>query len=335
MIGLFLVGVTVLQVVVLLLSPSYKDLFPFSIYYKYVFKPLLQDNQRYRWKFYVVPGFYFGLYGFIVHQLGKFVLPAVSQRLFIFEKVLVLPLLIIVTPLLGWLSMVFAPYNSADNLTAVQEYPYDYLLYYPNVKCRTCRVAKPARSRHCSLCGVCVLVADHHCIWVNNCIGKGNYQYFYGFLFANTISMIYGFLRMVHITITRDEVTQKYPKSITLFTILCGSFAVICGVFTFMQLDLVRNGMTTNEKDKWFTLHDILREGRLVATPDNRWFIKSVSSPESEDTIDNDANQFYSTNPYDPVPSSLDNYRVLTDTSEILNIYDSGSLMANFTKLCT
>lgn len=313
----------------LLLSPKYKAHRPFSLYYRYVFKPILQDNDRYRWKFYLVPSFYFGLYGFIIFQLGTVVLPHISDRLLILEKAIWIPLLIVCTPFLGWLSMTIAP-QSAGTRGALQEYPYDYILYYPNVECRTCHTVKPARSKHCSICGKCVLVADHHCIWVNNCIGKGNYLYFFCFLFANTISMVYGFARIMYITMRRSEDVAPYAKSILIFTILCGSFAVICSVFTYLQLDLVRDGMTTNEKDKWYTMHEIMREGRLIKTADDRWFIIPLSSQKASG-IDG----VYTTNPYDSRQYHPQNYTAITDPSDITNIYDSGSFTTNFKRLCT
>uniref|UniRef100_A0A182PEM8 Palmitoyltransferase n=1 Tax=Anopheles epiroticus TaxID=199890 RepID=A0A182PEM8_9DIPT len=48
--------------------------------------------------------------------------------------------------------------------------------------CDKCRLIKPDRAHHCSVCGVCVLKLDHHCPWVNNCINFTNYKYFILFL---------------------------------------------------------------------------------------------------------------------------------------------------------
>ncbi|OCT65798.1 hypothetical protein XELAEV_18042047mg [Xenopus laevis] len=44
------------------------------------------------------------------------------------------------------------------------------------------KIVKPDRCHHCSVCGMCVLKMDHHCPWVNNCIGYSNYKFFLLFL---------------------------------------------------------------------------------------------------------------------------------------------------------
>ena len=45
--------------------------------------------------------------------------------------------------------------------------------------CPFCRVIRLPQSRHCNICNRCVERYDHHCPWVNNCIGKTNHIYFY------------------------------------------------------------------------------------------------------------------------------------------------------------
>merc|ERR1712159_530171 len=44
--------------------------------------------------------------------------------------------------------------------------------------CKICHVWKPERTHHCSQCKRCVLLMDHHCPWVNNCIGFYNRKFF-------------------------------------------------------------------------------------------------------------------------------------------------------------
>lgn len=44
--------------------------------------------------------------------------------------------------------------------------------------CDRCRWPKPHLARHCTTCRRCVLRMDHHCDWLDSCVGKLNYRFF-------------------------------------------------------------------------------------------------------------------------------------------------------------
>ncbi|CAF2622536.1 unnamed protein product [Rotaria sp. Silwood2] len=57
--------------------------------------------------------------------------------------------------------------------------------------CNRCDTYRPARSHHCRICKRCVRRLDHHCPWINNCVGEFNQKYFILFLFYIGVTSIY------------------------------------------------------------------------------------------------------------------------------------------------
>lgn len=48
-----------------------------------------------------------------------------------------------------------------------------------NGRCHLCNITiSTQRTKHCSACNKCVHVFDHHCKWLNQCIGERNYKWF-------------------------------------------------------------------------------------------------------------------------------------------------------------
>ena len=56
--------------------------------------------------------------------------------------------------------------------------------------CFYCKVIKSTRTFHCMICGKCVEKFDHHCVYINNCLGYRNHKYFIMFLWLIAIYFV-------------------------------------------------------------------------------------------------------------------------------------------------
>lgn len=57
-----------------------------------------------------------------------------------------------------------------------------YEKYIPEYICPYCSLKKHKGTKHCQTCQKCVREYDHHCKWINNCVGQNNLKYFGAFL---------------------------------------------------------------------------------------------------------------------------------------------------------
>ena len=103
-------------------------------------------------------------------------------------------------------------------------------------KCLRCQSVKPPRTHHCSVCGRCVMKMDHHCPWMNNCIGLRNMKQFVLFNFYVFICAFWTTLRLVieGIICKKDKLCHNLWSGKMLgFIIPAG---IICGLFAVFSL---------------------------------------------------------------------------------------------------
>ncbi|MBN3279636.1 ZDH12 palmitoyltransferase, partial [Polyodon spathula] len=60
-------------------------------------------------------------------------------------------------------------------------------------RCGYCLLQQPMRAKHCLTCKHCVRRYDHHCPWIENCVGERNHRWFIIYLGVQLITLIWGF----------------------------------------------------------------------------------------------------------------------------------------------
>ncbi|XP_051969915.1 palmitoyltransferase ZDHHC23-B-like isoform X2 [Xyrauchen texanus] len=58
--------------------------------------------------------------------------------------------------------------------------------------CAVCKLVCPPRAGHCRICGVCILRLDHHCVWINSCVGQANHRSFLLMLVFFLLTSLFG-----------------------------------------------------------------------------------------------------------------------------------------------
>ncbi|KAK5699629.1 palmitoyltransferase akr1 [Elasticomyces elasticus] len=127
--------------------------------------------------------------------------------------------------------------------------------------CTSCMIRKALRSKHCRRCGRCVAREDHHCPWVDNCVGVNNHKHFIlyvifliagiGFLIRLTIAYIDILPEPTtyQCTFLDDTLCAQFSKDpLTIITNAWGSLQLTWTfMLLFVHLSQVARNITTYE----------------------------------------------------------------------------------------
>ncbi|CAI4226514.1 unnamed protein product [Auanema sp. JU1783] len=106
--------------------------------------------------------------------------------------------------------------------------------------CTRCQSFRPPRAHHCRVCKRCIRRMDHHCPWVNNCVGEFNQKYFLQFLFYVGVTSFYSILLIIISWVYDDEYASTGMKgpygenahhTKVLHTIFLSMESVLFGMF--------------------------------------------------------------------------------------------------------
>ncbi|XP_028783009.1 probable protein S-acyltransferase 15 isoform X2 [Neltuma alba] len=117
-------------------------------------------------------------------------------------------------------------------------------------RCDKCFAYKPPRTHHCRVCRRCILKMDHHCMWINNCVGYWNYKAFFVLALYATIASIHSTAIYISFVLQKDWDSLK-GRSLKIYYVPCGLILITLTVTLLTLLGwhiyLVLHNMTTIE----------------------------------------------------------------------------------------
>eukprot|EP00929_Paragymnodinium_shiwhaense_P038129 TRINITY_DN20200_c0_g1_i2.p2 TRINITY_DN20200_c0_g1~~TRINITY_DN20200_c0_g1_i2.p2 ORF type:complete len:354 (-),score=57.86 TRINITY_DN20200_c0_g1_i2:184-1245(-) len=144
--------------------------------------------------------------------------------------------------------------------------------------CRTCQVVRPPRASHCSECDNCVLRFDHHCPFVNNCVGQRNYRYFMGFTSSVCCLAMIVIPSLIWFSIGGSGAFDGLEDSVVLrysLIAVAGAAALAALALATLwcyHLYLISQGKTTKEHLKGKRIADLDEEPTLCGAPGPQLF---------------------------------------------------------------
>lgn len=173
--------------------------------------------------------------------------------------------------------------------------------------CTRCESYRPPRAHHCRICRRCVRKMDHHCPWVNNCVGEFNQKYFLQFLLYVGLASSYALGLIATAWIYHDEhgITgikgpygQNAHHAKVLHTIFLSIESALFGLFVLAvacdQLQAIFNDETAVEsvqrrgaryrkvrqRSKTTLMRELCGNGSVIT-----WLFPCSSMPSERDVI--------------------------------------------------
>lgn len=118
-------------------------------------------------------------------------------------------------------------------------------------QCRKCDPPrhKPPRTHHCKECKKCVLRMDHHCIWVNNCLGHANYKSFILFLLYVLAACVHSLVLLMSYTIysmhnrhrekTALRAAVRFTENTRAAVLTSGYYAVVSSILQLFCISIL------------------------------------------------------------------------------------------------
>ncbi|KAM3601929.1 uncharacterized protein V6R79_021464 [Siganus canaliculatus] len=139
-------------------------------------------------------------------------------------------------------------------------------------KCPVCKIMRPPRSGHCRTCGCCVQRLDHHCIWINSCVGQANHRSFLLTLSVFVSTSLYGISLVLWSLCPRQYLMTAlfycpavYSQSSTALCFTCAWYSCIitAGLLHLLVAQVLNISVNVTERESQLALRNKTGQRRL------------------------------------------------------------------------
>ena len=134
--------------------------------------------------------------------------------------------------------------------------------------------------KHCYDCNLCVATFDHHCVWVDNCIGEKNRPLFYLFLWSNMLEIGNGFSSLI---LSMYRQGSWFPYQIVFLSIV-GVIGSCVAILLVLHTYLMAVNLTTctfrdysGESIRWEKIYYLIGLKKSNGSPFNKGILINIA----------------------------------------------------------
>ncbi|XP_078107594.1 palmitoyltransferase ZDHHC12-A isoform X1 [Sander vitreus] len=105
-------------------------------------------------------------------------------------------------------------------------------------RCGHCLLQQPMRAKHCQTCKHCVRRFDHHCPWIENCVGERNHRWFIVYLLVQLLALLWALHIALYVRVSGISPSLTWALWFRVNGFLLAALVVV-GIFSVVAVMLL------------------------------------------------------------------------------------------------